>query len=79
MGRPMSDHIGYVVLAKRPNRDPGPDDLTHDYQPAGSVRPTLTPVENHRAYCEMKAEGEPHRYGNVEYVIGHVALHEERP
>lgn len=75
----MSDHIGYVVLAKRPNHNPEPDDLTHDYQPAGSVWPTLAPVENHRTYCEMSAVEEPHRYGNVEYVIGCITLHEETP
>ena len=70
----MTDHIGYVVLAKRPIRNPEPDDLTHDYQPAGSVWPTLTPVENHAAHCQASAEAEPDRYGDVEYVIGRVTL-----
>ena len=72
----MTDHIGYVVLAKRPirNNHPQPGDPTHDYQPAGSVWSNLTPVENHAAHCQASAEAEPDRYGDVEYVIGHVTL-----
>lgn len=62
--------IGYVVLAKRPDiHRPG----QFDYQPAGSVWPTIEPCENHQAYCQCKAEADPDHYGDVEYVIG--AIH----
>lgn len=63
--------VGYVVLAKRSDRHrPG----EFDYQPAGSVWPTIEPCENHQAHCQMKAEAEPERYRGVEYVIGAIEI-----
>ena len=63
--------VGYVVLAKRPDtRRPG----EFDYQPAGSVWPTIEGPLNHQAYCQYKAEADPDRYGNVEYVIGAIQI-----
>ncbi|WIC40259.1 hypothetical protein SEA_HOLLIDAY_64 [Gordonia phage Holliday] len=63
--------IGYVVLAKRPDRHRVGE---FDYQPAGSVWPTVDPCENHQGYCEALAESDPERFGNVEYVIGQIQI-----
>lgn len=61
----------YMVLAKRPDDrlDGG-----YDYQPAGSVWDKIEPVGNHQAYCQLAAEADPERYGDVEYVIGIIDL-----
>lgn len=69
----MAEHIGYVTLAKRPARG---TQGGYDYQPAGSVWPEREPVENHLAYCQMSAEADPERYGDVEYVMGRIVLDE---
>jgi hypothetical protein len=64
----MSAIVGYVVLAKRPdNRATG---STHDT--AGSIHPTIEPVERHRDWCEDNAAEDPERYGGVQYVIGEI-------
>jgi hypothetical protein len=63
--------LGYVVLAKRPDRR-GEGEFT--YETAGGVWPTIEPVENHLAYCQMSAEADRTRYGDVEYVIGRISL-----
>lgn len=68
----MSDR--YIVLAKRPSKH-GPDGF--DYQPAGGIWPTREPVENHQAYCQAEAEADRQRYGDVEYVIGHIEIEED--
>lgn len=64
--------IGYVVLAKRPDSHrPG----EFDYQPAGSVWPTMLPCENHQSYCQGKAAAGVDRFENpVEYVIGEIRV-----
>ncbi|AZS12348.1 hypothetical protein SEA_CHEESETOUCH_81 [Gordonia phage CheeseTouch] len=63
--------VGYVVLAKRPDRSrPG----EFDYQPAGSVWPRIDGPLNHQAYRQAKAEVDPDRYGDVEYVIGAITI-----
>ena len=58
--------IGYVVLAKRPDRH---NQDQYRYDTAGGVWPDIEPVENHQAYSQMAAEADPNRYGDVEYVI----------
>lgn len=63
--------IGYVVVAKRPNR--------HrlggfEYGAAGSIWLDREPVENHQAHCEATAEADPERFGVVGYLI--VELHQ---
>lgn len=64
--------LGYIVLAKRPDiRNEGA--FTHDV--VSSVWPTVEPCENHQAYCQLKAEAEPERYGDVEYVIAEMHLY----
>lgn len=63
--------IGYQVLAKRPMRH---DQKLFDYESAGGVWPTIEPVENHQAYCQMSAADNPERYGTVEYVVAEITL-----
>lgn len=67
----MSAPIGYVVLAKRPDRH---RDDGLDYQAAGGIWSAIDPVENHQAYCQMAAAENPERYGDVEYVIGEIRI-----
>lgn len=68
----MSQVIGYVVLAKRPDiRNEG----AFVYEAAGGVHSTVAPCENHQAYCQMAAERDPERYGDVEYVIAALRAH----
>lgn len=67
----MNDPIGYVALSRRPDiHRPG----EFGYQPVSSVWSTIEPADNHRGYCAAKAEADPDRYGEVEYVIGEVRI-----
>jgi hypothetical protein len=65
----MSEHVGFVVLAKRPHAQ-RPDGF--DYSTAGLIWPTLEPVKNHHAWCvdAASAAGET----GVEYLIATVQL-----
>lgn len=63
----MSDNIGFVVIAKRPDNH-RPDGF--DYQAVGSIWPTLEPVRNHLCWCEDMAQRNSDT--DVEYIIGWV-------
>lgn len=60
--------VGYMVAAKRPERNGD----GYRYESVGGIY-TLEAAENHQAYCELSAEENPKRYGDVEYVITAVA------
>ena len=58
--------LGYVVLAKRPDRG---QPARYRLSTAGDIWDDLEPVESHRDYCEDQAATNPRWYRGVEYVI----------
>lgn len=67
----MNSTAGFIVLAKRPDYR-GNTEFT--YEAAGGVSPTFDAADNHQAYCQLSAERDPSRYGDVEYVVARLTL-----